>query len=78
MITIKELECAYFHGLLVHGQATSARTPLNSTVEHYKLAIKVSFITLRHLELSKSLALYYSSIYCPEIQIEGPLFIQHL
>jgi hypothetical protein len=25
--------------VLVHGQATSARTPLNSTVKHYKLAI---------------------------------------
>jgi hypothetical protein len=46
-----------FSWLLVHGQATSARTPLNSTVKHYKLAIQVSFISLWHLELSKSLAL---------------------
>jgi hypothetical protein len=46
LITTKELECAYFHGFLVHGQVTSARTPLNSTVKYNKLAIQVSFITL--------------------------------
>jgi hypothetical protein len=57
LITSKELECAYFHGFLVHGQATSARTPLNSMVKYYKLAIQVSFITLWHLELSKVLSL---------------------
>jgi hypothetical protein len=48
LITTKELECAYYHGFLVHGQASSAWTPLNSTVEHYKLAIQVTFITLWH------------------------------
>jgi hypothetical protein len=46
LITTKELECAYFHGFMVHGQATSARTPLNSTVKHYKLEIQVSFIAV--------------------------------
>jgi hypothetical protein len=46
LLTSKEHECAYFHDFLVHGQATSARTPLNSTVKHYKLAIQVSFTTL--------------------------------
>jgi hypothetical protein len=30
-----------FSCLLVHGQTTSAQTPLNSTVKHYKLAIQV-------------------------------------
>jgi hypothetical protein len=35
-----------FSWLLVHGQATSARTLLNSTVKHFKLAIQVSFISL--------------------------------
>jgi hypothetical protein len=57
-LTFKEIERAYFHSfwclvkLLVH-----AWTPLNSTVKHYKLAIQVSFISLWHLELTKSLAL---------------------
>jgi hypothetical protein len=46
-----------FSWLLVHGQATSAWSPLNSTAKHYKLAIQVSFISLWHLELTKSLAL---------------------
>jgi hypothetical protein len=56
-LTTKELECAYFYGFWVHGQATSVRTPLNSTVKHDKLAIQVSFVSLWHLELTKSLAL---------------------
>jgi hypothetical protein len=46
-----------FSWLLMHGQATSAWIPLNSTIKHYKLAIQVSFISLWHLELTKSLAL---------------------
>jgi hypothetical protein len=46
-----------FSWLLVHGQATSAWTPLNSTVKHNKQAIQMYFISLWHLELSKSLAL---------------------
>jgi hypothetical protein len=46
-----------FSWLLVNDQASSAWTPLNSTVKHYKLAIQVSFICLWHLELTKSLAL---------------------
>jgi hypothetical protein len=46
LITSKEYACAYFYGFLVHGQATSAQTPLNSTVKHYKLLIQVPFITL--------------------------------
>jgi hypothetical protein len=33
LIASKELECAYFTAFGVHGQATSVRTPLNSTVE---------------------------------------------
>jgi hypothetical protein len=46
---IKELECAYFHGFLVHGQATSTQTPLNnSTVKHYKL---VTLGTIKVLSL---------------------------
>jgi hypothetical protein len=53
----KLLECAYDSWHLVHGQATSVWTSLNSTVKHYKLAIQVSFISLWHLELTKSLAL---------------------
>jgi hypothetical protein len=46
-----------FSWLLVHGQATSARTPLNSTVKHYKLAIQVSFIFLWHFGTNKVLSL---------------------
>jgi hypothetical protein len=34
----RELECAYNSWHLMHGQATSVWTPLNSTVKHYKLA----------------------------------------
>jgi hypothetical protein len=55
-----------FSWLLVYGQATSAWAPLNSTVKHYKLVIQVFFITLWHLELTKSLAfvvfVHWSSI----------------
>jgi hypothetical protein len=44
LINIQGTWVRIFSWLFVHGQATRARTPLNSTVKHYKLAIQVSFL----------------------------------